>query len=477
MTPQVLVFSFVATLLLSAIVSWAGNSLRDARYVTERERSFYIAESGLEYYRWHLAHAPQDFTDGTATSGPYIHPYYDASGNEIGRFELSITPPATGSTIVTIVSKGLLYGATSSARTLEARLAIPSVAKYAFLANSVMRFGEGTEVFGPIHSNDGIRFDGLAHNLVSSADASYDDPDHNDTGTEKLEFGVHTHVTAPPGSGVNDNYRPAEMPPSAPPNRPDVFEVGRQFPVPAVDFNGFTSDLATLKTKAQGAGGRYISPSGDDGYRIVLRTNDTFDLYRVTSLRNPPSQCTNTQSQTDWGTWSINNQTFLANYAFPSNGIVFVEDDVFVEGQVNTARLTIAAARFPETTDLKHITVNSDLTYSNYDGQDVVSLIAQGNINVGLYSDTDLRIDAALLAKSGRVGRHYYEGDCGTNRNKNAITVYGMLGSSQRYGFAYTDGSGYDERNILYDANLLYGPPPDFPLASDQYQVISWREL
>jgi hypothetical protein len=52
-----------------------------------------------------------------------------------------------------------------------------------------------------------------------------------------------------------------------------------------------------------------------------------------------------------------------------------------------------------------------------------------------------------------------------------------MIASYARYGFAYTDGTGYNIRNINYDANLLYAPPPSFPLTSDQYEILSWQEV
>ncbi len=458
---QVLIFGAVAALIIGAIVSWAGNSLRDARYTAEREQAFYIAEAGIEYYRWHLAHAQLDFQDGTGAPGPYVHNYYDTSGNLLGTFSLNITAPLAGSTIVTIRSTGSVVSNPALSRVIEARLAIPSLAKYAFVANTDMRFGAGTEVFGALHSNSGVRFDGLAHNIVTSAVATYDDPDHSGAN----EFGVHTHTPVDP------------LPPAAVPNVPAVFEAGRQFPVPAVNFNGFTADLAIMKTDAQ-LGGRYLAPSGDDGYQVILRTNDTMDVYRVNSLRNPPGGCSNTAGQTDWGTWSVNNRTFIANYPIPANGILFVEDDVWVEGQINTARITIAAAKFPESAiDLKHITVNNDLRYTNYDSTDVISLVAQGNVNVGLYSEDNLQIDAALLAKSGRVGRHYYASNCSANYIRTTLTLFGMIATNQRYGFAYTDNTGYTNRTITYDANLLYSPPPSFPLSSDQYTTISWREL
>jgi len=88
-----------------------------------------------------------------------------------------------------------------------------------------------------------------------------------------------------------------------------------------------------------------------------------------------------------------------------------------------------------------------------------------------------LRIDAALIAQNGRAGRYYYGSSCGAAYIRNTLTLYGMIASSQRYGFAYTNGTGYITRNIIYDNNFLYSPPPSFPLTSNEYQVISWQEI
>lgn len=462
---NVLVFGVISVIVVTGLVNWGGTMLKDTRQLSAREQAFQIAEAGIDYYRWHLAHAPTDYKDGnaTTTNGPFYHDFKDKDGNVIGKFALTITPPPIGSTLVKIRSKGTVNDYPSVSRTIQTTLAIPSFAKFAAVANDVMRFGAGTEVYGPIHSNDGIRFDGVAHNVVTSAKDKYIDPDNGNT----YRFGVYTT-----DSPTDPN------PPAAVPNRPDVFQVGRQFPVPAVDFTGITTELSTMKTNAQ-SGGRYFAASGSQGYRIVLKTNDTFDLYKVTSLSSAPNNCTNAQNQSEWGTWSIQNQTFLQNYAFPANGIIFVEDHVWVEGQINTARLTIAAGKFPDNSSTrKDIMINKDLLYTNYDGQDVIALIAQGDITTGLFSNDTLRVDAALIAQNGRVGRYYYSANyCGVNAVQTAITLYGMIGSNRRYGFAYTDNTGYLTRNIIYDGNLLYAPPPSFPLTSDQYTTLSWEEI
>ncbi len=467
---QALVFGAIGVLLFGALAGWAKINITASRQLVLRERAFQIAEAGVEYYRWHLAHSPEDYQDGTGGPGPYEHEYEDKDGNSVGAFTLTITPPPVGSTVVTVLSEGRVDEDPSISRKIEAKLAIPSIAKYAFLANSAMRFGSGTEVFGPMHSNDGVRFDGLAHNIITSSRSDYDDPDHSGAN----EFGVHTHV-----SPVDPT------PPTAVPTRNDVFMAGRQFPMPAVDFAGFTNDLSQMKTEAQGDGS-YFGSSGALGYRVVLKTSDQFDLYRVNSLQSPPNppgsrNCTNVGGQTGWGTWSISGQTLLGTHPLPAGGVIFLEDNVWVDGQINSARVTIASGRFPENPNTNtSITINDDLTYTNYGGQDVIALIAQNNVNIGLFSQDDLKIDAALVAKNGRVGRFYYENDCYTTSNwyiRQTISLFGMIASNLRYGFAYTDGTGYQIRNIVYDANLLYSPPPAFPLTSDQYSTISWREV
>ncbi|MEK7612210.1 MAG: hypothetical protein AAB407_02625 [Patescibacteria group bacterium] len=457
---------------LTVLTNLALTNITEVTRSVQSEQAFQIAEAGIEYYRWHLAHSPEDYTNGTGLPGPYAVDYYNREGNKIGQFILTITAPILGSTVTTIRSTGILDDAPGSARTIEAKMGIASFTKFAVVANDTMYFGVGTETFGLIHSNGGIRFDGLAHNLITSAVASYNDPDHSG----QDEFGVHTHV-----SPVDP------LPPAQVPERPDVFMAGRQFPVPAIDFDGIIADLAEIKSDAQ-ANGTYFPDSGQSGYDVIVKTNDTFDVYRVNSIVPKPQGCSNVVADNDWDTWSVNTKTFLGNYPFPANGLIFFEDDIWVSGQIDSARITIGAARFPETPgQIKNININNDLRYTNYDGTDVIGLISQNDINVGLYSEDDLRIDGALISKNERIGRLYYRAPtenntyCGPEALRDTVTLFGMLATNERYGFSWTCGgvycSGYETRTIIYDNNLLFSPPPGFPLTSDQYEVFSWEEI
>ena len=322
-----LIFAMIIIMLIGTLGGSASGlviaEIKKSKEKIARERVFEIAEAGAEYYRWHLAHVPDDFQDGTGVPGPYVHAFKDATGNTIGQYSLAITPPQNGSTIVTVESTGSLLDNPNRKRTVKVKFGIPSLSTYAVAANDVMRFGAGTEVFGPIHSNDGIRFDGIAHNIITSSRQSYTDPDLPSHAAD----GVHTH-------NANENT---------------TFLAGKQFPVPTIDFTGITTDLTNMKALSQ-TNGLYLSGSGGLGYHIRFNTNDTIDIRRVTAM----SFCRYRQ-----GSWrdypdirSIGSETsFTLNgrsslgYPLPTNGILFAEDDLWVDGTVDGARITVVAAR------------------------------------------------------------------------------------------------------------------------------------
>ncbi len=463
-----LVIMTVVLILLTSIIGFVASQTKYALTVHTREQAFQIAEAGIHFYKWYLAHN----TDGRTTSqiqnfwtsggaygvgSVYEAEYFDPSGGAIGKYQITVTPPSTGSTVVTVRSVGIAYKDAGAPRTIEVRFRRPSWSEYIVLSNAITRFGVGTETFGKIHSNYGIRFDGLAHNLVTSSVAQYNDPDH--VGGDEL--GVHTHVNAPPGSGVNDAFRPAEAPPATLPSRPDVFEGGRQTGVATVDFNGVLGDLSYIKSVAQaGTNGSKYFDNAHQGRHIILKANGNFDIRTVQSFNSSTNEINNYS-----GGW--------ATYPIPNEGVIFVENHVWLEGTINGKRTTIVAANLTSSA-LKDVYIGKDIRYTNYDCSDMLGIIGQSDVMIYENSETDLRIDGALLAQTDRVGRPNY----GQSDHKNVITIYGAIASNQRYGFAWTNGVnnwGYTTRNLLYDNNLLYCPPPYFPVGT-QYEMDLWEE-
>lgn len=443
-------------------------------------QALHIAEAGVDYYRWVLYHDNEEYCNketclnpgnGHPEYGPYgPYSYTDANGNITGYYELYITPPATnGSTIVGIKSVGYMADHPNVKRSIEVQCGIPAWSSYSTLANETIRFGQGTEVWGPIHSNGGIRFDGVAHNIITSSLLDYDDPDHSGPN----EFGVHTHV-AP-----IDPLPDGNSPPGNVPIRTDVFMAGRSFPEPVISFDLLNNYVNETYSKAT-TSGIEIDPNSaafsncasswcDEGFHITFKTNNTFDITGVSSVMpdcSHPSHSIKTES-----TWS-------ANYPIPANGVIFVKNTVWVDGQINNSRATILAFEDPFVGGTADINITNDLLYSNYDGQDSIGLIAQNDINIGRYSKDNLRVDAALIAKGGRIGREYYSSGC-TDYKRDTITIYGSMATSKRYGFSWscsgTYCSGYDTRDLIYDSTLTFSPPPHFP-TTGEYTFISWKE-
>lgn len=472
-----LVIMLAVSIILTSIVGFVVSQLQYSLKQNDRERALQIAEAGVHFYKWYIAHQLdgrtanqiQAFWDSHAALGqttPYGGTFDD------GRYSLTVTPPPSGSTFIYIVSVGRTDKNPGLERTIRVRLRRPSWSENAVVSNDYVNFGPGTEVFGKIQSNSGIRFDGLAHNLVSSSVASYNDPDH--TGGE--EFGVHTHVNPPPGVGINDTFRSAEAAPNAIPDRPDVFQAGRQFPVPPVDFNGFLGDFSLMKSEALAGQGRYFDNSGQ-GRRIILKSNGTYDACTVHSFVASTNEINGYNENSGGGTCSDCSGQCVTNYPIVDKGVIFVENNVWLEGVLDSKKLTVVAANLISSST-KTMYISHGITFAHANCSESLGVIGQQDVEITRDSDNFLTLDAALMAQLGRVGRSDYTG---ANAIRDTITVNGAIVSNQRYGFAYADlfgshTSGYIHRYLNYDNNLLYCPPPYFPTGS-QYFIDLWEEL
>jgi len=472
-----LIITSVVSIILVSMLQYISAQLKFSSNRLERERAFQIAESGIQFYRWYLSHEIsgknpdqiQDFWENGnpyGVSAPYEREFFDPEGGAIGKYQIEVQPPNPGSTMVMVKSTGWTYRAPGSTRTLQVRLRKPSWSEHSILANDMMRFGPDTEVYGKIHSNFGIRFDGLAHNTVSSSVEQYDDPDHSGDN----EFGVHTHVD-PDGGSIGNNFQENEAPPNPVPIRTDVFEAGREMPAPVVDFNGITVDLSFMKSQAQSGHGIYYDNSacsGEPNYgRHITINGSTMTVSTITQYNN--------------GNFSIMDEgCTLNNVNIPNDGIVFVENNIWIEGTISDRRVTFVAANLLGGESAGIYLGMDNLLYTNFDGSDIIGLVAQHDVEVIKESLNDLTIDAAIITQSGRAGRNYYTPfGCSSEScedHKGTLTINGALATYLRYGFAYTNGTGYSHRILNFSNILLYFPPPYFPTGAD-YIVDLWEEL
>ncbi len=438
----VMVFGAISfSMIVLGVTGYAILENRASGHKHNREMAFQIAEAGVNYYRWHLAHNKTDYQDGTNHDGPYVHNYEDKDGNVIGQFSLSITPPTMGSTLVTVQSTGWLNNQSSSKRTIKVRLGFPALTDFAFLTNTDVWIGDNETIHGKFHANGGIRFDGTTDAILTSAVPTYLCKSFHGCGNQ-TKPGIW-------GAGGPTTYW--------------------SFPAPAQDFSAVTAKLAEIKAGTQPpAVGLYFSSSGKQGWRLQFLSNGTIKAYKVNTTNCYKGQDVNSNKYF-WPCIDIATLGSATTYNMPANGYIYVEDNVWVDGTVN-GRATVGTATG------KSIMINNNLVYLNKDGNHVLGLIAEQNILIPHDSPDVLEVDAAVLAQNGAVKRYYYPGDM-----KSSLTIYGSVISNGLWTWSWISGggavvSGYRTTNATYDANLTYGPPVGFPVGSE-YHLISWEEV
>jgi hypothetical protein len=436
------VFGVIAmSVVVIAVSGYAISENRASAYKHNAEEAFQIAEAGINYYRWHLAHNSADFQDGTATSGPYAHAYSDKDGNVIGHFSLNVIAPTNSSTVVQVESTGWLDRQPNSRRTIRTRLGFASITDYSILTNSEIWIGDTEVTHGKFHSNNGIRFDGLGDAPITSAVATWTCKSHIGCGTDQVKDGIF-------GSGGPQEFW--------------------SFPVPTKDFDAVTAKLQDIKTGASPQnGGLYLSSSGAYGWRLIFNANGTISVNKVSSL--------NCYSGRDIGARKHENfcvdiktvGTPTTTYPIPTSTFIYVEDNVWVQGVVR-GRATVGTAAG------KSIMIQNSIVYSAKDGSDVLGLVAEQNVIVPHDTPNNMEIDAVMLAQNGAAKRYYYFGDI-----KEQLIVYGSVISKGVWTWSWVSGggsitSGYRNTFMNYDDHLTYSPPAGFPVGKT-YEVLSWE--
>ncbi|MBV9349582.1 MAG: hypothetical protein JO026_02425 [Patescibacteria group bacterium] len=456
----VLIFSAVFMTLVAGLTGYIFVQKKLQLAEENRQKANNLAEAGLEYYRWHLAHFPNDLTDGTGKGGPYTHTVNDPEGGNIGSFSLGISGDTyCGSvTDVAITSVGTSAADPTYTRTLLAKYARPSVADYSYIVNSNVWVGADRIISGPYFSNGGIRMDGTHNSTVSSGVATW---------LCTSDFGCSPNATK---NGVFGAGGPSSL---------------WNYPAAPIDFNGLSVNLASLKNYAT-TSGSYLGPSGNYGYKIVFNADGSFDSYKVTGTQAIWGYSTQNGWQQER---SIITGTAAAVHHVVSAScpVVFVEDNAWVEGTVS-GKVTIAAANESGSGADKNVILSNNITYAHSSGDGLV-LIGQGTVLISLQSPDTMQLHGIFIAQDGWFGRNHYTtsgsdavpASLSSYVLRSILNTYGTVVTNGRTGTKWTDGngnfiSGYSQRNDTYDRSLSFGPPPFTPSISNDYKFVLWQD-
>ncbi len=461
----VLIFGSIFFMMMVGFMGFVvtQTQVQEKKYQQSKARE--IAEAGLNYYKWYLAHNPDDTTNGTGAPGPYVMQYNDPELGAIGEYSLEINSSNFCGEVayIDIESTGYTYVEPNLKRTIYARYARPTVAEYAYIINANVWAGSDRTIIGPYHSNGVIRMDGTNNSTVTSGQENWVcdndqlncDPPYNEGDTLDAVF----------GDGPNS----------------DLWS----FPAPPINFTGLTVNLANMKDKAENGGGIYIPPSGGYGYRVDFQSDNTVDVYRVNNTYGYWGYDSKDGWQYERNV--IQSQSSYASYAIdPNCPLIFVEDKVWLEGEV-ASKVTLAAADTDTPGVDPSMILNNNITYTSTSSG--LLAIAENNVLVGLVVPDDMTLNGIFTAQQGHFGRNYYRTwgyyDVLSFHNsyvtRNSLTMNGSVVSNGRVGTKWTSGgtfvSGFDTRYNSYDRALVDNPPPLAPNTSDDYKFLQWREM
>ncbi len=416
----------VMTILGAALIFSAQQDIVQTQYDDTAQRSFYVAESGINNYLWKMN---QNENYYKTTVDPAELDWVEHSG---GHYSLKVTETTTSPGAI-IESTGRMLqkqGATTATvlRTIKVRIQKRSFVRYLYFTDFETSEGSGNPIWfvsgdvirGPVHTNDVLNING--------------DP--------VFEGKVTTSRTINEAAGSDP-----------------VFQQGFEENVPPMEIPSTNQEL---KTWAQ-----------DDGYYYYGETEIELAGSNLVITNSDP------QSTGPTGISSL-----------PNNGVVYVDGqalgkftatngDVYIEGSFS-GKLTIGARN--------NIYITDDILYDD-PTQDMLGLIAENYVHVNHWDRNDIdvapfniEINAAVFAINHSFG---YEdpGYNGGNNMRGTLTVKGAIVQRFRgsvgsfWSSSGAKASGYT-KDYQYDERMLYEQPPHFiePLNAG-FEIVNWDQI
>ena len=467
----VLGFMGVFAIILGTLSSYVLTQGKYGRALYAREVALNVAESGLEYYRWFLAHNPTIMNNGTGLVSPYTYAVNDPEGGSMGSAQVTATTNLQCGAVqwVDLVSRGVADISPGFPRTLSARYMRPSIAEYSYVVNTNVWAGANRTIRGPYHSNGGVRMDATHNSDVTSGVATW---------YCNSSYGCNPTQSSAPGV-VGSGSNPALWTYPAP-TMADLFQTAAN-----------TTYQLDMKAKAVAQGGIYYGPASGSvnnrGYHLIFNPEGTVTIKRVsqtTGFNSYSTQFTyqNLTSGDRVREYSkINNETTLGTFNIPAScSLMFFEDRVWIEGTVN-GKVTVVSATPSDSSTRPDVYLNNNIYYASYDGTDGLTVVSERNVLIPLIVPNVMEIHGIFIAQAGHYGRdHFDTSDLSSQYDqyvtRSQLTTVGTVVSNGRTGTSWTDGTAFLTRLDYYDQQLAFSPPPFTPIASTDYQFNLWRE-
>lgn len=471
----VIFLSMVLMLLSVTLVDIVrGDSSQSARAVT-RDAAFHAAEAGLDDYTSKLLDDNQYYlhdvaagestrkaasscsgggslvssTSTTPTAWTYGTTWSYCSGKNNWRqlsngyeYNVQVAGPTSSVQYVDIVTTGRRQNTTAPVRVIEEQIRPASVADFQMIANADISYGSAATTFGKIYA--GIDSNNVKHSVSHS-------------GTAYANIYAENQVT---GSVSMQNGSKKYDIDSSPTIRGVI-----KYPI---SFASFAASLADIQRAAQ-LSGIYLNDSSVAAWQLTFNSDGTLNVKTCTATNqtsSTPPTCT---------------QYAGFPQTVPTNGAIYVEQNVIVAGGTSSCtdpgRTGYLSSRNLTNADCvngrvtvasnNQIIIGDDIGYvASAGGDDVLGLIAKGDMIVAEWAPSTLNWRAATITQTGQWS------SASSSGSHTAMTFMGSTATAKG-----GQMSMFHTRNYNYDDSLLYLQPPWFPTIDYGYTVLLFREL
>lgn len=456
---SVIVYSLIiivaASIIFTGLIRFVTENFKMSFRAEPRQQALHIAESGVYYYRWYLGRHVDGKTidavlsfwnsgnaygvdangDGVCSESEAFERDYDGTGT-VGRYRICVVPPVLGATDASILSTGWTYKEPHVTRSIRVRMRRPAWSEFVLLSDAELDIDDNnTTFYGSVHSNKGVRFEGVAYGPVSSSVESY-------VYDGNTKDGIWTSWSDEFNTILNSN----------------VFSGAKVFPAPAQDFN---SVVVSFEEIAQAAQGQYTLPTlaGGQGWHITLMDDGVAKICWVKKIH----KTTNAIVNEDCNHKKLGNKE--NNITLMQTSAIYLRNDLWIDGVLDAGKRLTIAGHHNGVGRNQMIFINGDLTYENKTSWTVLGLAAEENVEIiqgpiDTNGNGKIDIDAAVLAQYGYFSNLYAN-----------LDFYGAIAAKQ--GFVQDDAL---VSSLTYDPNFMIMAPPYFPTGSS-YVIDQWTEM
>lgn len=462
-TTYALVFGAIFTVLLASMVGVVMMQLKQANQRVAWNQALHVAEAGLHYYRWCLNNA----VEGDCQ---LEKEYFDIENNPLGEFSIEdYTNYACGETVSRkIYSTGWTDKFINTKRKVGMFYSRSSIAGFSYLTNSNVWVESGTQIKGVYRSNAGVRMDGDNKSSVLSATSSW---------LCSASYGCD-YLNCPKDCvREGSSCRCPGIFTTAKESTPSLFS----FPVDYFDFDAITIDLRAIKDITASYPLQYYWPPVTEvdpiglGYHLKFLPTGGFETWIITDTDS-------TYSYSAEEGWHYDNFLITGEYRYggtiftdPNCGLIFVEDNLWVDGEIS-GKITIASADLSASTKDTSIILPGDIYYDNQSGSDGLALIAEKNILISPNAPSQMEMFGIFVAQKGRFGINHYPSNL-----KNKLKITGSIVSNNRIRVNWASGgsiiSGFRVYEHKIDDNVIYSPPVFVPYAGSDFRIVGWDEI